>query len=127
MWLRSVMSETDERIRANLIESLWSRKEPEVEAVFRIALKDAHSRVVANSVYGLYLMGSNGWDEALNFLVSHPRPAFRRAAVWVIRSAAPPDAPAKLQSLIQDSDPQVRRAAFSALKHLRERKTARAA
>ena len=121
VWLRSVMNETDERMRANLIESLWKRTEPEVELVLKSALADSHPRVAANAVYGLYLLGSDLWPEALDGLVGNSRANFRRSGVWVVKATAPPNAPLKLQPLIHDSDPHVRRAAFDALKHLRDR------
>jgi hypothetical protein len=119
-WLRGVMDETDERIRANLIESLWNRPEPEVELVLQSALNDSHPRVAANAAYGLYLRQSDSRVEALNGLVGHPSAAFRRSGIWVVKSAAPPDAPSRLHTLIHDTDPGVRRAAFDALKHLRQ-------
>jgi hypothetical protein len=120
-WLRSVMNETDERIRANLIEPLWQRKEPEVEAVLQSALRDPHPRVAANAAYGLYLMGSGLWPDALQNLVGSQDAAFRRSGVWVLKCAGTPDAPARLQPLIRDTNTDVRKAAFSALRHLRER------
>ena len=122
LWLRSVMNETDERIRANLIESLWQRKEPEVEAVLQSALRDSHPRVAANAAYGLFQMGSRLWPDALQNLVGSEKAAFRRSGVWVLKSAAPPDAPSRLQPLIRDVNADVRKAAFQALKHLRERR-----
>jgi hypothetical protein len=56
-WMTSIRTEDDDRIRANLVESLRSRREPEVEQVFKGALKDPNHRVVANAVYGLYSGG----------------------------------------------------------------------
>jgi hypothetical protein len=120
-WLGNVISETDQRIRANVIESLWNRREPEIEAVFRSALMDPHPRVVANAVYGLYKMDSGYWTEGLDNLITNSNAAFRKSGIWVIESAAPSDAPLKLQHLIHDPDPDVRSSAFHALKHLRER------
>jgi hypothetical protein len=121
VWLRGVMNETDERIRANLIESLWRRKEPEVEAVLQSALRDPHARVAANAAYGLYLIGSDLWPDALQNLVGSQNAAFRRSGVWVLKCVGTPDAPARLQPLIRDTNADVRKAAFAALKHLRER------
>src|ERR1019366_3204926 len=112
LWLRSVMNETDERIRANLIESLWRRKEPEVEAVLQSALRDPHARVAANAAYGLYLIGSDLWPDALQNLVGSQNAAFRRSGVWVLKCVGTPDAPARLQPLIRDTNADVRKAAF---------------
>jgi HEAT repeat protein len=119
-WLNGVMAETDERIRANLIESLWKRTEPAVELVLRGALDDSHPRVAANAVYGLCLLGIDAWVEGLEKLIANENAAFRISGIWVLKSSGAPDAPAKLKLLIRDSDPGVRRAAFDALIYLRE-------
>ena len=119
-WLNKVMAETDERIRANLIESLWRREEPEVEVVLRDALKDEHPRVAANAVYGLYLLGNDAWVEGLERLFGSKVAAFRRSGVWVLKSSGGPNASAQLRLLIRDADAAVRRAAFDALIHLRD-------
>ncbi len=118
-WLSGAMAETDERIRANLIESLWGRREPQVEQILGNALSDPHPRVVANAVHGLYLFGSDAWTRGLEGLLGHDRPDFRKSGIWVLKSSGIPDAPARLQILIRDADPGVRHAAFDALIHLR--------
>jgi HEAT repeat protein len=121
MWLRNVVGETNERIRAKVIESLWLRKEPEVELVLQSALRDNNNRVAANAVYGLFLLGNDAWREGLDGLIGNRNAAFRLSGIWVVKSIAAPDAPSKLQLLIRDANTDVRRAAFGALKYLRER------
>jgi len=120
-WLNRVMRETDDRIRADLIESIWTRKGPDVERVLRSAVNDRYPRVAANAVYGLYLLGIDAWVDGLDRLVGSDEAAFRRSGIWVLWSSGVPDAPARLRLLIRDADPGVRRAAFDALIHLRER------
>jgi HEAT repeat protein len=119
VWLRGVMAETDERIRASLIESLWKREEPEVELVLRDALNDKHPRVAANAVYGLYLLGVDAWEKGLERLLNRDDAGFRISGIWVLKSTAVPNAPARLKLLIRATDAEVRRAAFDALIHLR--------
>jgi hypothetical protein len=111
----------DDRIRANLVESIWERREPEVEQILQNAVKDKNHRVAANAVYGLYLWGSGAYAGGLEQLVGHNNPAFRRSAIWVIRSIGAPDAALRIRTLITDGDAGVRRAAFAALVHLRNR------
>jgi hypothetical protein len=123
-WFKSVRGESDDRVRANLIQSIWKRKEPEAEQLLRNAVKDPHHRVAANAVYGLYLAGSDLYAGALEALIRNPKPAFRRAAIWVIRSSGAPEAAYKLRSLISDTDAGVRQAAFAALVYLRDRAAA---
>lgn len=119
-WLNAVMGENDYRIRANLIESLWGRKEPEVQLVLRNALGDAHPRVVANAVHGLQLLGLDVWVEGLNKLLRSNEASFRRSGIWVLRSSGASNAPAKIKPHIRDPDPGVRKSAFDALIHLRD-------
>lgn len=119
-WLKGVMGEIDFRIRANLIESLWDRKEAEVQLVLRNALNDSHPRVVANAVHGLYLLGIDAWVEGLNKLLRSNDAAFRRSGIWVLKSSLAPDAAARIKLHIRDTDAGVRRAAFDALIYLRD-------
>lgn len=126
-WMTNIRAESDDRIRANLVESLWSRREPEVEQVLQGALRDSHHRVVANAVYGLYLMESEAWIAGLDGLLRSHNPVCRRSGIWVIQSAGGTMAAARLKPLIRDADPSVRRAAFAALKSLREDAEKRAA
>ncbi len=119
-WLRKVMNETDERIRANLIESLWNRNEPEIGAVYRSALDDVHPRVVANAVYGLYLMNCPDWPEFLDALIENENSGFRRSGIWVLKQIGGLESRQRLQRLIRDNNTQVRTAAFIALRHIRD-------
>jgi HEAT repeats len=121
-WMRNVMAENDDRVRANLIESLWKRRDKEIEPILLEAVKDSNHRVAANAVYALFLAGSENYAEGLDHLISSADPAFRRAAVWVVKSAATArnEAAARLKPLILDPDESVRRAAFRTLVFLRE-------
>ncbi len=119
-WMTTIYAESDDRVRANLVESLWTRSEPEVEQVLQGALRDPHHRVVANAVYGLHLMGSDAWAAGLDRLLQSHDPVARRSGIWVIKSVGGAEAGARLKPLIRDSDPSVRRAAFAALVSLRE-------
>jgi hypothetical protein len=119
-WMTSIHAESDDRVRANLVESLWTRRESEVEQVLQGALRDPHHRVVANAVYGLYLMDSDAWLAGLDRLLRSNDPIARRSGIWVIKSAGGTVAVARLKPLIRDLDPSVRSAAFAALVALRE-------
>jgi hypothetical protein len=120
-WLTAVMSESDDRVRANLIESLWGRTEPEVESVLRNAVADSHHRVVANAVYGLYLLKSESYAVEIDSLLVNKNASFRRAAVWVLKTTGEPGATVRLKPLISDRDAHVRRSVFDALIFLRQR------
>jgi HEAT repeat protein len=83
--------------------------------------------VVANAVYGLYLMGSDEWLGGLDRLLRSHDPIARRSGIWVIKAAGGTPAVGRLKPLIRDLDPSVRRAAFAALVSLRESAERRAA
>jgi hypothetical protein len=118
--MTSIHAESDDRVRANLVESLWTRREPEVEQVLQRSLRDPHHRVVANAIYGLDLMDSNAWVAGLDRLLRSRDPIARRSGTWVIKSVGGATAVARLKPLIRDLDPSVRSAAFAALVFLRE-------
>jgi HEAT repeat protein len=120
-WIRNVLSENDDRIRANLVEALWRCREGEIDTILKSATGDRHPRVAANAIYGLYLLGSADYQDGLDRLIANGDPRFRRAALWVIRSIGSPDKAEMVKPLIRDPDPGVRRAAFAALGHLRSR------
>jgi hypothetical protein len=119
-WLIKAINETDDRTRANLIESVWGRRNPGIQELLMAALKDRNQRVAANAVYGLYLLGSEQYPEGLIRLNQSKDPLFRRAAIWVIRSVEGVAGVASLKPFILDPDPDVRHSAFQALIHLRE-------
>ncbi len=123
-WLPAIMKETDDRLRANLIESLWRRREPGLEEMLKCALSDRHHRVAANAVHGLYLLGSELYEKGLERLLSSADPNFRRAAIWALREGDGRRSPLKFKPLIRDPDPDVRHAVFKALAALREKSTA---
>ncbi len=119
-WFGDTMAEDDFRIRANLVEALWGRKEPEIKEMLLCALEDSHQRVIANAAYGLGLLEAPEWLTGLAKLLDSSEPVFRKSGIWLLKRAAPPDAPERVAKFIRDPDPDVRRAAFDALVKLRK-------
>jgi hypothetical protein len=119
-WLGRVLGENDFRIRANLVEALWGRDEPEIRRLLLQALEDAHQRVIANAAYGLWLLEAPEWLTGLEMLLDSRHPAFRRSGLWLLRRAAPPDGSERVAKFIRDPDPGVKRAAFDVLITLRK-------
>ncbi len=115
-----LLLESDDRVRANMIEALWNRREPEIERVLKEAMNDQHHRVAANAVHGLYLLGSNAWREGIRQLIGRKDPMCRRAAIWELKSSGDAGAASAIKPMIHDSDLAVRRAAFKALVSLRQ-------
>ena len=56
-WVMGRLSESDPRIRANAVESLWGVDTPEARTLLNFAASDANNRVVGNALLGLYYLG----------------------------------------------------------------------
>ncbi len=52
-----LLKDVDPRVRANAVEALWGRRDEESVELFREAGREAHPRIAANGLYGLYLAG----------------------------------------------------------------------
>ena len=121
-WLRHVMTEGEDRVRANLIESLWGRGEPvEIHEILREAVNDPHHRVSANAIYGIFTCGQDEYQPLIERLILNTNPAHRHAAVWAIKSIGSGDVFPQLKRLFQDPDAGVRRKAFEAIKAIQVR------
>ena len=120
-WLRRILDENDYRIRANLIEALWGRDEPEIKPLLLQALDDSHQRVVANAAYALFLVDAPEWLAGLETLLNSRHAAFRRSGIWLLKTASPADALERIGRFIRDPDPKVKRAAFEAIAKLPKR------
>lgn len=57
-WVRKRLSETDARVRANAVESLWGTDSTSARAVLKEASRDHHHRVAANALVGLHRIGA---------------------------------------------------------------------
>lgn len=78
------LDDSDSRVRANAVESLWGRgDEAAVKILFR-KLDDPHHRVAANAAVGLYLAGRPESISALYGMARHEDNARRAAAVWAM-------------------------------------------
>ena len=83
-WFQALEQDPDPRVRANVIESLWSVGGELSLACFERGLRDDHHRVVANSLVGLYLHGKTSGVSGLVDLSRHSDPLFRAAATWAM-------------------------------------------
>ncbi|MCX6630858.1 MAG: HEAT repeat domain-containing protein, partial [Candidatus Solibacter sp.] len=56
-WVMGRLSESDPRLRANAIESLWGVDTPEARTLLNLAANDVNNRVAGNALLGLYYLG----------------------------------------------------------------------
>ncbi|GIU80227.1 MAG: hypothetical protein KatS3mg005_3465 [Bryobacteraceae bacterium] len=78
------LDDTDSRVRANAVESLWGRSDPQAVELLARKLNDPHHRVAANAAVGLYLAGRPESVSALASMARHDDHARRAAAVWAM-------------------------------------------
>lgn len=118
-WVMGRLSESDPRVRANAIESMWGVDTPEARSLLNFASNDASNRVVGNALLGLYYLGEASVLGDLVKLAGHESPLSRASAAWVMGETADPRFTEALRRMISEPDPAVRRRAFAALSQLK--------
>lgn len=106
--VKSFLSSEDSRLRANALESLWGRCEPDVQALFREAAKDARARVAINALLGLSKAGDQEAGERLLRLAGSDNPIIRSGAAWAMGAAGDPVFAEALARLESDPDLKVK-------------------
>jgi HEAT repeat protein len=120
-WAEVRLAEPDPRVRANAIEGLWNVREPGTEQVLRAATQDPHHRVAVNAWIGLHYLGDPAAIDGLLRLASDEVALTRSAAAWGMGHLGEPEFQQKLQQLVRDSDPAVRRNALRSLVKIRKK------
>ena len=110
---------TDARIRAGVMEALWSpkavRSDIDVLNLLRSALADPHHRVVANALVGLYRLGDSDALHKMVSLSSNKEHLFRAATAWAMGAVRDRRAVPALRQLILDRSYTVRMRASDSL------------
>ncbi len=114
-WVMGRLSESDPRVRANAVESLWGVDTPEARTLLSFAVNDSNSRVVGNALLGLYYLGDSSVLADVVKLVGAESPLLRASAAWVMGEAGDPRFTEALRRMISDPDAAVRKRAFAAL------------
>ncbi|MEO8368561.1 MAG: HEAT repeat domain-containing protein [Candidatus Solibacter sp.] len=118
-WVMGRLSESDPRVRANAVESLWAVDIPEARTLLNFAASDAHHRVVGNSLLGLYYLGDSAILADVVKLAGHYSADFRASAAWLMGESGDPRFADALRRMIADSDAGVRKRAFVSLAQLK--------
>ena len=77
-WVMGRLSESDPRVRANAIESLWGVDTPEARTLLKFAASDANNRVAGNALLGLYHLGEASVLADVVNLAAHESAALSR-------------------------------------------------
>jgi HEAT repeat protein len=120
-WVEQRLSESDARVRANAIESLWGLDSPESRLIFTAAIEDADNRVAGNGALGLYRCGDLAAADALTRMLGREEPKFRASAAWAMGESADPRFLSQLSLRIAETDTLVRQNVFRAISKIRKR------
>jgi hypothetical protein len=119
-WVEQVLAESDGRVRANAVESLWGDESEGARQVFWVAVTDADNRVAGNAVLGLYRLGDAASIALLLDMSKHASSEFRVTAIWAMGETGDPRFLSVLAKALSDSDAKVRTAAFRAVAKLKQ-------
>ena len=125
-WVRSRLGESDPRVRANAVESLWGEDSDSARAVLKEASRDRHHRVAANAWIGLYRAGVRDAVENIRKMAASEDPLARSAAAFAMGRTGHAEFKSILEEMLKDSSPHARSQALRALIEIRKSLRARA-
>jgi hypothetical protein len=114
-WVMVRLSESDPRVRANAVESLWGVDTPEARTLLSFATNDGDNRVAGNALLGLYYLGDTSALADVMKLAEVKSALSRSSAAWVMGEAGDPRFTESLRRMISDPEAVVRKRAFAAL------------
>jgi HEAT repeat protein len=118
-WAERALDDTNDRVRANAVESIWRSPQQGTLPLLRRALQDPSNRVAANAAIGLHMLGDPSGAEALENMTHHADPLFRASAAWAMGMLRHSCFLASALRLRHDPDPKVRHLALRCLARLR--------
>ena len=92
-WIESALSDSDPRIRSNVVEGLMKQMGPRAEPLLRRAMHDHHHRVATTALLGLAQLGDASCRETLERLAAEGTENQQRAAAWALSKLKEADAP----------------------------------
>jgi hypothetical protein len=118
-WVMGRLSESDPRVRANAVESLWGVDTPEARTLLSFAANDGDNRVAGNALLGLYYLGDTAALTDVMKLAAVESALSRSSAAWVMGEAGDPRFTESLRRMISDPDAVVRKRVFAALARIK--------
>ncbi|MBL8232016.1 MAG: HEAT repeat domain-containing protein [Bryobacterales bacterium] len=118
-WVAKQLQETNGRVRANAVESIWGMDTEEAQDLFILAAQDEVPRTAINGAIGLYLAGRLETLELLFGFSVYRDENFRNSAAWAMGKLQDPRFQRALTALIRDRSPLVRSNAIRAMGRLR--------
>jgi hypothetical protein len=118
-WVMGRLSESDPRVRANAVESLWGVDTPEARALLGFAVNDGDNRVAGNALLGLYYLGATSSLVNVIKLAGTESKLSRSSAAWVMGESGDPRFIESLRRMISDPDVVVRKRVFAAMAQIK--------
>ncbi len=114
-WVQGRLAETDPRVRANAIESLWGVDSPEARELLQASVHDGDNRVAGNALVALHRIGDSGVIPDFFRMAAHDSQRFRVTAAWAMGESGDPRFSEALARLLRDGHPPVRTRALAGL------------
>ena len=121
-WVTEGIADGDPRVRANVVEALWNQKGEFASQLFHRASEDAHHRVSANAIYGLYLQGDPTALAKIRHLLLGSDGLARRAGLWLVERTKDPRYLSMLGKLIGKVEPEARARCLRVIQAAKARK-----
>jgi hypothetical protein len=118
-WIQKRFQETDTRVRANAIEATWGIDTEPARELLEWATRDSNNRVVGNALVGLYRLGEISSLAELVQMAGNDSAASRCTAAWAMGETGDPRFSEVLGRMIADTNGNVRRSAFVAVRRIR--------
>ncbi len=106
-WIAEGLNDPDPRVRANIVEALWSHASEFARQTFARTASDPHHRVSANAIYGLYRLGDQSALRRIRQLLAGSG-LERRSGLWLAERTADPRYLPILGKLIGKVEPEAR-------------------
>jgi hypothetical protein len=119
-WVRGRLEESDPRVRANAVESLWGERSEAALAVLKEAARDRHHRVAANALIGLAQLDAREVSASLKKMVVSEDPLARSAAAFAMGRIGRAEYVPILEGMVKDSGQHARSQALKALIRIRK-------
>jgi HEAT repeat protein len=116
--VQAFLEESDDRVRANAVESLWGHTSEKVQRILWEATRDPSGRVAVNALLGLCKAGDRKAFARLEALAVSPEPVLRAGAAWAMGETADLEFAATLARLEHDEDEKVRAITVKSLRKL---------
>ncbi len=119
-WVEQRMGESDSRVRANALESLWGIDSDGCRKVFLAAAADSDNRVVGNALLGLYRLGEACSVPLIAGLLTRAEPLFRMTGLWVMGQTGDARFRDLISGFSNDPEPKIQDGAVRAMAKLEE-------